>query len=461
MTAFRRNSSTHDATIGSLPQHLFSLAMSSAGGQVLQALYLLVDIHYVAKLGSQSLAGVGAAGSVAMLMQACSQVLGIGTGSLIAQAAGRKNNEELGRLVSESLIVSIGCALVVLLLLYPLTGFYVRLLLSDGVAIEEGQRYLFWLIPGLAVQFVFSALRSGLRGTGAFSIVLRIQLISFIQYTVTCPILALGWITERPMGAAGAGLANSLSVFASLLAILVYYSKLQTGISLRPRLRSLKIQAVRRIVRIGIPSGGELILQYVYVAVTYYLVQGFGHSVQAGFATGVRIIQVLTIPVFAVAWALAVIVGQNFGANQIYRIRAGVRDALISSTLLSVAISILFFLHPDWLIHWFSDDDEARRWISEFLSIYAWGILSQGVVAVCTGVCQGIGRTTLSFWGSATRLLTFVLPALMILRMFDAGPSYIWWAASLSMIPHAMVSLFIIRYAIAGCADLPQKLVAR
>src|SRR5438445_11239739 len=62
------------------------LAMS----MVVQTLYLLADLYWVGHLGKEAIAAVGVAGNITMIVLALTQMLGVGTTTLIAQAAGRK-----------------------------------------------------------------------------------------------------------------------------------------------------------------------------------------------------------------------------------------------------------------------------------------------------------------------------------------------------------------------------------
>ena len=61
---------------------------------VFQTLYFLVDLYWVGRLGKEAIAGVGIAGNLSFIVLAITQMLGVGTTSLISQAAGRKEREQ-------------------------------------------------------------------------------------------------------------------------------------------------------------------------------------------------------------------------------------------------------------------------------------------------------------------------------------------------------------------------------
>ena len=69
------------------------------------------------------------------------------------------------------------------------------------------------------------------------------------------------------------------------------------------------------LLRIGLPAGAEFILISVYIIIVYSIIRGFGAAAQAGFGVGARVMQALFLPVVALSFAVAPVVGQNFGGR--------------------------------------------------------------------------------------------------------------------------------------------------
>ena len=67
-----------------------------------QTLYFLVDLYFVARLGDTALAGVGAAGIAMFVVMAMTQMLGVGTMALVAQAVGRKDPADADLVFNQS-----------------------------------------------------------------------------------------------------------------------------------------------------------------------------------------------------------------------------------------------------------------------------------------------------------------------------------------------------------------------
>src|SRR5262245_63122400 len=98
-----------DLTTGSITGHLVRMAAVMAIGMIGQTLYVLVDLYFVAGLGPDAVAGVGAAGNVAFIVLALTQILGVGTVALISHAVGRKDQHSANVVFNQSLVLSAVC----------------------------------------------------------------------------------------------------------------------------------------------------------------------------------------------------------------------------------------------------------------------------------------------------------------------------------------------------------------
>ena len=93
-----------DLTQGSVTGIILAMAGPIAAGMIFQTLYLLVDLYFVAALGEDSVAGVGAAGTLLFMIMALTQVLGVSAVALISQAVGRKDQQEANLIFNQSVV---------------------------------------------------------------------------------------------------------------------------------------------------------------------------------------------------------------------------------------------------------------------------------------------------------------------------------------------------------------------
>src|ERR1043166_581361 len=96
-----------DLTQGSVINHLLHMSAFLAASMLVQTLYLLADLFWVGHLGKEAIAAVGVAGNLTMIVLALTQMLGVGTTTLISQATGRKDQVHAELVFNQSWILSL------------------------------------------------------------------------------------------------------------------------------------------------------------------------------------------------------------------------------------------------------------------------------------------------------------------------------------------------------------------
>src|SRR5258706_6217620 len=117
-----------DLTQGPLQRHLIAMAVPIAAGMLFQTLYFLVDLYFVGRLGDAAIAGVGSAGNLSFLVMALSQVLGVGTVALIAQAVGRKEQAAANLVFNQPMLLGFRALVPCLSSAYPASPSFARTL---------------------------------------------------------------------------------------------------------------------------------------------------------------------------------------------------------------------------------------------------------------------------------------------------------------------------------------------
>src|SRR5271154_4242334 len=140
-----------DLTSSSIARNILQMALPIAAGMFFQTLYFLIDLYFVAGLGDAAIAGVGAAGNAMFIVMAASQVLGVGTVTLISHAAGRKDPADANLVFNQSLSLAALCAIVTLAIGYVAGPYYVRSLGASAATATAGVEYLHWFLPNLAL----------------------------------------------------------------------------------------------------------------------------------------------------------------------------------------------------------------------------------------------------------------------------------------------------------------------
>src|SRR5947209_10534123 len=140
-----------DLTTGSVTRHLLHMSAFLAMSMVVQTLYLLADLYWVGRLGKKAIAAVGVAGNITMVVLALTQMLGVGTTTLISQAAGRKDQTQAELVFNQSFVMSILIALALGVFGFLLRNLYCEALSADAAMATLAKSYLLGFIPALAL----------------------------------------------------------------------------------------------------------------------------------------------------------------------------------------------------------------------------------------------------------------------------------------------------------------------
>ena len=433
-----------DLTQGPITGNLVQMAVPIAVGMLAQTLYFLVDLYFVAQLGDAAIAGVSAAGLAMFIVMALTQALGVGTAALVAQAVGRKDPNDANLVFNQSLVLAAICLAATLFGGYALTGTYMRSIGADAATANAGISYLYWFLPGLALQYVSIVMQSALRGTGVVQPTMIVQMVTVLLNVVLAPVLIAGIGTGRPLGVAGAGLASTISVAAGVVLLSFYFVRLEKYVHFRAGLWAPRFAVWGRMLNIGLPAGGEFALMFVYMSVIYWIIRDFGSAAQAGFGVGTRLMQAIFLPAMAIAFATGPMAGQNYGAKQFARVRATFRTAAIVSSVLMFALTLVCQRNPGWLVAKFTGDPEVIAVGSKFLQVISWNFVASGLIFTCSGVFQGLGHTWPALASTSSRILTFVLPAIWLSTMPGLELDHIWYLSVASVASQAIISLVLL-----------------
>jgi len=433
-----------DLSEGSIAGHLVLMAVPIAIGMVFQTLYHLVDLYFVAKLGDAAIAGVSSAGNLQFLIMALTQVLGVGTGALIAQATGRKDRDDANLLFNQSLGLALLCALLTLGGGYALAGAFMNVFGADAATMEAGRTYLYWFLPGLGLQFALVSMGAALRGTGIVKPTILVQIFSVALNALLCPILISGWLTGRPLGVAGAGLATSISVGVGVILMFLYFQRLEKYVVFQRNLIPPQGAQWKRILAVGLPPGGEFALLFCYTGIIYWAIRGFGPEAQAGFGVGSRVMQAIFLPAMALAFATAPVAGQNFGAGKSDRVRATFSTAVMLLSGIMLFLTLLCQWHPDRLVGFFTDESGVISTGAEFLQIISFNFVASGIVFTCSGMFQAMGNTVPALLASGTRIVTFIIPAVWLSHQPWFELHHLWYTSVATLLLHAAVAWWLV-----------------
>jgi putative MATE family efflux protein len=412
---------------------------------IFQTLYVLIDLYWVGRLGTDAVAAVAVSGNLMFIVLAATQMLSVGTTTLVAHAVGRKDRDRARLVFNQSQVLSMVVGVLFFAVFMALRTEYSQRLSADAETATLAARYLLWFIPAMALQFGLIAMSAALRGTGNFKPGMVVQTATVILNIVLAPLLIFGWGTGRPLGVAGAAIATLVAVAVGVAWLAVYFAPSDSYLKFHTAEWKPRLPLWRDMLKIGLPAGAEFALMAVYLVLVYAVTRPFGAAAQAGFGIGLRIIQASFLPAVALGFAVGPVAGQNFGARRADRVRATFYDAagMVVAGMLIAAVAMN--LAGAAMVGAFSSDPAVIAVGEEYLHIVSWSFVASGVIFVSSSMFQAMGNTMPSLIASFTRIVAVSIPVLILAQLPGFMLRWIWYVSVATVLLQLALILLLLR----------------
>jgi putative MATE family efflux protein len=434
-----------DLTTGSVTRHLLKTASFMLVTMVFQTLYFLIDLYWVGRLGTDAVAAVGIAGNLTFIVLAATQMLGVGTTTLVSHAVGRRDHDEACMNFNQSQVLSCLVGVVFLMIGMAVRVSYSNSMSADAETARLAADYLLWFIPAMALQFALVAMGSALRGVGNFKPTMLVSTVTVVINMILAPFLIFGWGTGHAFGVKGAAISSLIAIIIGVAWMTKYFLPRDSYLRFMVDDWKPKLATWKRMITIGLPSGFEFVLMAVYIAIVYTISKPFGAAAQAGFGIGGRIVQAGFMPVVALGFSVAPVAGQNFGARQRARVIDTYRHGAIIATAFMVLFTIVCHIAPIAMVRVFAKDPAVIDVGEEYLRIISLNYVASGLIFVNASMFQAMGNTIPSLITSSVRIIVVAIPAILLSRLAGFDLTWVWWLSVGSVFVQLGLSAYLLR----------------
>jgi putative MATE family efflux protein len=361
----------------------------------LQSMSGTVNSIYIGQmLGTQALAAVSGMFPIVFFFIALVIGLGAGAGVLIGQAWGARETHMVKAIAGATLLLGVLIGLVAAVLgsvfaRQALTGLGTPAdVLDDAVAYAH---VMLWILPSLLVFVLFTQLLRGVSDT--LSPLLALIVSTTVGLALT-PALIRGWFGLPQMGiqsAAFAGLAGNLAAMAWLA-----WRLIRKGHPLAPDrefFAALRLNGaiLGKVLRIGLPTGVQMIVLSLSELVILALVNQHGSQATAAYGAVTQIVNYVQFPALSIAITASILGAQAIGAGQLQRMGPILRTGLLINVCLTGGLIVMGYLLSHWLLGLFLTEDSTRMMAEHLLHIMLWSLLVFGFQAIIGGIMRASG----------------------------------------------------------------------
>ncbi|NNE81239.1 MAG: MATE family efflux transporter [Silicimonas sp.] len=434
-----------DLTTGPMSQHFKTLAIPAALGMVFNTLYNMVDIYFAGRLDTSAQAGLAIGFMVFFVYVAFGFGLSSGVSALIGGAIGAKDKRRARRLAGQALSFSVLISLVLMAVGLWLSPVIVEFVSEPGPYRTAATRYLFLLqlaIPGFVVAY---GCNGALQAQGDTATMTRALFVAFLANIVLNPLLIYGipgvWGGIGFDGLAVSTVMSQTGVMAFLLWRL-FDSEVTDGIRrahFRPRLETFGA-----LTKQMLPSSFSLQVMIISGFVVQYALKGFGGHAIAAYGVGMRIEQLVLLPILGVSIAVLPIAAQNFGAGDHERVREafafGVKVALV---FMAITCPILWLGAP-YALGFFTKDPAVQEVGVGYLRFDALLLPVYSMLFLINSLLQALKRPIFVLWISIYRQgfgVAFFVWLYLTFRGWDIWS--VWFGIGTSVVTGLILSLII------------------
>ena len=397
---------------------LLRLAVPTVTAQLVNALYNIVDRMYIGHIegvGDLALTGLGVCFPVIMFVSALSALVGMGGGSraVVRMGAGDPEgaNAILGNCATLLVVLSVVFTILLQLVKEPMLYLFGATDNTIGYALDYLTIYLWGTIfveISLGLNFFITA-------QGFSTVGMATVLIGAVINIVLDPILIFGF----GMGVSGAALATITAQGVSAVWVVCFLMGRRTRLRLQRRFARLDWKVLAPVLALGVsPFIMQSTESLVNIAFNSSLKAYGGDPAVGAMTICSSIMQVFYLLFQGLSQGGQPIVGYNYGAGNLDRVRKTFRLVFTCSLVFSTLSCLAIELFPGMFVAMFNDKPELVEIAVWTLRVYAAGMFMLGIQNSCQQTFVALGQAKISLFLALLRKIILLIPFVFILPHF-------------------------------------------
>lgn len=412
----------HDLTRGSVGANLRRQALPFSVGLIAIFSFEAIDLYFIAQLGEDPLAAVSFVLPVIWLVYGIGIGLEAGVASCVSRAVGRGEEERAKRLATDSCVLGVLVASVILCFGLALIEPVFRLLGAPDALLPLIRDYMqvwFFVAPlDMALWCALAAMRA--RGNSLFEA--KILVFAALLNLALDPIFIFGLFGFPRLEVAGAALATLVST-AIMLAYALWRLVRKLPILASPFAPLAVIfSSWRHMLQIGIPAMATNAIVPLSSGIVVAILASYGVAAVAGYGIAMRIEPMALIPFYALSAVSSPFFGQNIGSGNFDRLQQARRLIMLFCLSSGLVLAAVLGLAAPLIAGWYTTDPEITRVTTLYFWLVAWSWGAYGMVMCVNAAFNGSGRPLPAVVLSGCRVIVVLLPLIFVGRWLFGLP---------------------------------------
>lgn len=397
-------------TSGSVPAGLLRLSFPMLFGFLSISLFNLVDTWFIARLGTLPLAAIGFIFPVVMVVGTLSISLGVGAATRVSQAIGAGDQDQVRRLTTDALLLSVLIVFAVSMLGYFFAESLFSLMGADDESFPIIMSYMRIWFAGCTFMTVPMVGSACLRAKGDTRTPAFIMSMAALLNLILDPLLIFGLFGFPAMGVAGAALATIISRGITLVLTLsvLHFRDGMLDFSLVP-FQKVK-QSFKAHLSVALPVSLTYLMMPVASGMITRIVANFGSDAVAALAAAMKIDALAMLPMMSLGAVMVPFVGQNDGAGEVERVHQAHVSAILFAFIWGMVCVLVLHLFAGRVARFFVDDPRVISLMTAYLWIVPFSYAFHAISRLTGAWLNGKGQSSYDALISAVRLFGFTVP---------------------------------------------------
>jgi len=422
-----------DFTVGPIDRALRLLALPMMLEMAMEAVFAVVDIAFVSRLGTNAIAAVGLTEALITVLYALAIGLGMGLTAMISRRIGAKDPVAAAYVMGQAIWVGAVISLVVATLGIIYAADLLRMMGASDAVVMEGKGFTGMLLGGNASILFLFLLNAGFRGAGDAPVALRsLTLANGINILLDpCLIFGLGPFPE--LGVTGAAVATTIGRGIGVAYLLWYLMAGKGRLQFQVGNLAISPELIVRMIRISLGGIGQFLIATSSWIAIIRVVALYGSAPIAAYTIAIRLVEFVFLPAWGLGNAAATLVGQNLGAARPDRAEKSVWTASRYNVIFMTVVGGTFVIFAPWIVGLFTDDPEIVDYGVDCLRITGLGYPAYAVGMIVIQALNGAGDTrTPSVLNFIVFWLTQIPLAYWLATGIGLGPNGVFMAIVIS-----------------------------
>tara|TARA_B100001175_G_C19504392_1_gene640015 strand:+ start:1683 stop:3044 length:1362 start_codon:yes stop_codon:yes gene_type:complete len=430
-----------------IPKLVRKLAIPAMVGTLFQTLYNVVDTFFAGKISPEALSALSKSFPIYFIIIATSIGVTVAGTSLIGNSIGEKNDNKVLNYFTHIIYYSILVSALITFLGLNYSENIFKLMGSTEIVTSLGLEYTDIIYSGSIFFILVVALNSLLHAEGDTKTYRNVLILSFILNIILNPILIFGFLFIPAMGVKGIGVATIIAQLISLLIILFKVLNNKRIINLTKDYLFPKYYYFKNIFFQSMPISVSICGYALASAIIFTYVGQSGEYAVAGYGVGTRVEQVLLLPILGINTAVISIIAQNYGANNISRIKETYFTSIKYAFAIMITAGIIVFLSANIITSFFTNDIEVIEYGQRYLKISAFVLPAYPVFFLSNSLFMALKKSENAMISNLLRNVLNPIIVFYIAKNINASfETFFWMWVSINWFFSISYFLIIILY---------------